>query len=84
MGFPAWMNDLRNKLEPTFMYDGKVILRRERSFYEYNLQNGKTRNVFNVPCGGPVKASILWRAWSLLENCVNFLLTYKSVLSMKY
>jgi F-box interacting protein len=56
MRFPAWMNDLRNNIEPISMYDGKVILRWERSFYKYNLQDGKIRNVYNVTYSGPIKA----------------------------
>lgn len=54
---PALMKDLRNKIEPISMYDGKVILRRGRSFYEYNLQNGKIKNVYSAPYEGqPLKA----------------------------
>ncbi|XP_078163821.1 putative F-box protein At5g52610 [Carex rostrata] len=54
---PAQMNDLRYKIEPISMYDEKVILRRGRSFYEYNLQDGKMANVYTASYEGqPLQA----------------------------
>ncbi|KAJ3707478.1 hypothetical protein LUZ61_011183 [Rhynchospora tenuis] len=54
---PAWMGDLRSKIEPISMYGGKVLLRSGWSFYEYDLQEGIITKKYTLPYDGhPFKA----------------------------
>ncbi|KAJ4799260.1 F-box and associated interaction domains-containing protein [Rhynchospora pubera] len=54
---PAWMGDLRSKIEPISMYGGKVLLRWGWSLYEYDLRIGIITQKYTLPCNGhPLKA----------------------------